>query len=425
MKLRALMLRFLDTVAARLHLLRRFLLFVLQRSLEDRSLEVASELSYMSLMSLVPLMAVALSAAGAFPVFASVQRSVQDFIFANFVPAFGAIVQQYLQQFAHNASRLTAFGILSLVMTSLVMISTIDTSFNRIWRVRAKRRTLANFTVYWAVLTLGPMLIGASLLLTSQISSIPGFTAASASLWGHGTLLSLTPFVSSMLALFILYVVVPNRTVTLHHALVGALVGALLFVAAKRGFTLYVTTVPTYETIFGAMAVVPVFLIWIYTSWLVALLGAEIAHALSAFPVWVQTGDAADAELLWAFRVVGRLWEAQRSGNAVAIPRLLAQEPGLSEDMLLNLIAVFASAKLIQRTAEDAWVLVRDLSDVTLLDLYRLLPHSVREVDARKGDAWNETLARVVVAIYTETHRVMDIPLKNLYLDGWSGRRPG
>ena len=178
----------LDKTLSYLRLPWCFFSFLLRSFLEDRSLEVASELSYVTLISLVPLMAVALSVAGAFPVFESVQRLVQDFIFANFVPTFGAVVQQYLQQFAHNASRLTAFGILSLVVTSLVTISTIDTSFNRIWRVRVRRRALANFTVYWAVLTLGPMLIGASLVLTSQILSIPGLTAATESASGFSAM---------------------------------------------------------------------------------------------------------------------------------------------------------------------------------------------------------------------------------------------
>ena len=404
-----------------LHKLRRFLSFLWTRFLEDRSLEVAAELSYTTLLSLVPLMAVAISIAGAFPAFAGAQHRVQDFIFTNFVPAFGAVVQQYLQQFAHNASRLTVMGITSLVVTSLVTMSTIDTSFNRIWRVRVKRRALANFTVYWAVLTLGPMLIGASLLLTSEIFSAPGVTEATesltASLGIREELLSMTPFSATTLALFLLYVVVPNRPVPLFHALVGALIAALLFEAAKRGFTLYVATVPTYETIFGTLAVVPVFLIWIYTSWLVALLGAEITHSLSAFPTWLQTGNETGAELLWAFRVVGHLWEAQRTGHTVATGILLAQEPGLSEDMALDLLSAFSMARLVQRTVEGAWILARDLDEVTLLDLYRLLPHSVREVDGQKGDAWNEALSRVVKTVYGEVQRTMNVPLKELYLE--------
>lgn len=413
--------KLLDLITFYLRLLGRFLSFLMNRFVEDRSLEVASELSYTTLLSLVPLMTVALSVAGAFPVFSTLQGLVQDFIFTNFVPAFGAVVKEYLKQFAYNASRLTALGILSLVVTSLLTMSTIDTSFNRIWRIRAKRRGLAKFTVYWAVLTLGPMLIGASLLLTSQIFSAPSFTAATESLGVRRALLSMTPFFSTTLALFLIYVVVPNRAVSFFHALIGALVAALLFEAAKRGFTFYVTSVPTYETIFGTMAVIPVFLIWIYTSWLVALLGAEIAHSLSSFPIWLREGHSSGAELLWAFRIVGHLWEAQRSGNSVSTRTLLAREPGLSEDMLLDLIETFSTARLIQRTAASTWILARDLSEVTLLDLYRLLPHSVQEVDTRTGDTWNDALARVVRVVYGEVHRVMNVPLKNLYLDNHQG----
>jgi len=404
---------------SRLRRISQFPYFLVQRFLEDRNIEVAAELSYTTLLSLVPLMAVAVSVAGAFPAFAVAQTKVQDFIFSNFVPAFGATVQKYLQQFANNASHLTALGILSLVVTSLVMMSTIDTSFNRIWRVRIKRRALANFTVYWAVLTLGPMLIGASLLFTSQLLSAPGFTQATetlaASFGIQGRLLTITPFSATCLALFLLYVVVPNRSVSSLHALSGAIVAALLFEGAKRVFTLYVANVPTYETLFGTLAVVPVFLIWIYTSWLVALLGAEITHSLAAFPSWLRTGEESSAELLWAFRTIGHLWEAQRTGRGVTTRTLLAFEPGLSEDMLLDLLGTFSVNRWVQRTSQGAWLLARDLDEVTLLDLYLLLPHSVRKVDLQSGDTWNEALSEVVNALHKEGQRIMSIPLKTLY----------
>jgi len=365
----------------------------------------------------VPLMTVVLSIAGAFPVFANVQNIVQNFIFTNFVPTFGLMVQQYLQQFALNASRLTAVGILFLVMTSLLMISTIDNSFNRIWRTRAKRRGLANFTVYWAVLSLGPILIAASLLLTSEIFSDLKLTIAAESLGVQGILLDLTPFFATTLALFLLYVVVPNRLVPLSHAFIGAVIAALFFEAAKHGFTLYLTKFPTYETIFGAMAVVPIFLIWIYTSWLMALLGAEITHSLSAFPATLHIGNSSNSELFWAFRLLGHLWEAQRKGNSLPTRVLLAWEPGLSEEMLTELIKTFATARLIQRTADGAWVLVRDLTEITLLDLYQILPHSIKELDNATNDLWNTNLNQVIQQFHGEMHKIMNIPLKNLYTD--------
>ncbi len=402
--------------AKRWELIKKFFIFTVQRFWEDRSFEVAAELSYTSLLSLVPFMAVVVAVVGMFPVFDTVQKAIQDFIFANFVPAFGQVVQQYLLEYAHKATGLTALGTLSLVVTALMTMSTIDHSFNRIWQVQLRRTLLGRFTVYWAVLSLGPLLMGVSLVFTSQLVSSFEVPMTPESLGLRGTLLSWTPFLATTLALFLLYIIVPNRTVPTLHALAGALVAALFFEAAKRGFAYYVTTFPTYETIFGTLAVIPVFLIWIYTSWLVALMGAEIAHSLSAFPVSLRVERLEGAELLWAFRIVGHLWGGQRRGEALTTRMLLALEPGLPETMLLRLLETFVATRLIHRTAEAGWILSRDLSELSLLDLYRMLPHSVREQDWTGADGWDQALNQVMTAVHSEVRRLMDIPLRELYL---------
>ncbi len=142
---------------------------------EDRCSRVAGALSFASILSLVPLTAVALGMLSVFPVFQSWMAAIQDFIYGNFVPATGEVVQKYLEQFAHKTGRLTALGLLFLAITSVLMMATIELAFNDIWRVRLQRKLLHRFLTYWAILTLGPFLIGVSLTLTSQLFSLPLF----------------------------------------------------------------------------------------------------------------------------------------------------------------------------------------------------------------------------------------------------------
>ena len=247
---------------------------------EDRCSRVAGALSFASILSLVPLTAVALGMLSVFPVFQSWMAAIQDFIYGNFVPASGEVVQKYLEQFAHKTGRLTALGLLFLAITSVLMMATIELAFNDIWRVRQQRKLMHRFLTYWAILTLGPFLIGVSLTLTSQLFSLPLFGGPGILRGLRGVVQQGLPAVFEVLAFLMLYMLVPNAPVKWRHALLGSVCAALLFEVAKRGFAYYVTQVPTYQTIYGAVAALPIFLIWIYLSWLVVLLGAVVAANL-------------------------------------------------------------------------------------------------------------------------------------------------
>jgi len=258
----------------------RFVRQVLRHFGEDRYSRAAAALSFASILSLVPLTVVALGVLSVFPVFQSWMGAIQDFIYGNFVPASGEAVQEYLDQFTHVAGRLTAFGLLFLAVTATLMMATIEQAFNDIWRVRERRKLLHRFLTYWAILTLGPFLIGASLSLTSQLFSLPLFGGQGMLYGTRGVILQGLPIVFEVLAFLMLYTLVPNAPVKWRHALVGSVCAAVLFELAKHGFAYYVAHVPTYQTIYGAVAALPIFLIWIYFSWLVILLGAVVTANL-------------------------------------------------------------------------------------------------------------------------------------------------
>jgi membrane protein len=397
-------------------LLVAFTRYFIGRFCVDRGLQVASELSYTTLLSIVPLMAVVFGLLAAFPTFSQVRDRIQAFIFDNFVPAAGEVVEQYLMAFTDNASKMTGVGIVFLVVTALMMMATIDRSFNAIWQVREKRNPLASFTVYWAVLTLVPLLIGASLLVSTEVQTMPWFSDAAATIERETAGLSLMPFLATALAFFLLYVVVPNRRVPLLHAVAGALFAALLFEAAKRGFTIYVSSFHTLANIYGTLATIPIFLIWIFVSWVVALLGAEFTRSLSTFRAAAlghhEHGPGGD--FACAYRLLGHLWRAQLSGKSLSTVDLLDREPGLAEDRLLDIMDEFRRVDLVQTTRDRAWLLTRDLGELTLADLHNLLPYAVR-VLPKSRDPWDLALHQVLDVAVGNLHHHMEVPVKDLY----------
>jgi len=263
---------------------RRFAKLVQQRFAEDRCLRVAGALSYTTLLALVPLTAVTFAVLSLLPAFESWMAMVQEFIYGNFVPASGEVVRKYLLHFAANAGKLTIWGMLFLALASLMVMATIERTFNDIWHVPQTRKRLHRYMGYVALLTLSPILIGISLSITSHLIDAPLFAKHSASNGARDFLLDILPVLFELLAFLLLYAVVPNYRVRLRHAFVGSLFAVILFEIAKRAFKIFVLGFSSYKVIYGAVAVLPVFLSWIYLSWTVILLGAVVTATLPEWP---------------------------------------------------------------------------------------------------------------------------------------------
>jgi membrane protein len=241
-------------------------------------------------MSLVPLLVVMLSVMTAFPIFAELQQSIEQFVYQNFMPAAGDVVQHYLKGFVSNASKMSAIAIFFLFVVAFFLISAIDKTFNKIWRVSEQRRTITSLAMYWMVLTLGPVLVGASIALTSYFVSL-------VSLGDYDVLglfdlfLRALPLLSSIVAFVILYMAVPNKAVQFKFAFTGAFVAAVLFELAKKAFALYLTAFPSYQIIYGALATIPIMFLWVYLSWLIVLMGALITVSLQEYFVELSERD--------------------------------------------------------------------------------------------------------------------------------------
>jgi membrane protein len=258
------------------------LLYFARRVQRQQIQIVAGYLSYVCLMSLVPLVVVMLSVMTAFPLFAELQQSIEQFVYSNFVPAAGDVVQLYLSGFVENASKMSAVAISFLFVAALLLISSIDSTFNKIWRVNDKRRTITSFAMYWMVLTLGPILVGASIALSSYLMSIVSVDEYDV-LGLSDILLRLLPLFASLVAFVILYMAVPNKAVPFKYAISGAIVAGVLFELAKKIFALYITTFPSYQVIYGTLATIPIIFLWVYVSWLIVLIGALLTVSLQEY----------------------------------------------------------------------------------------------------------------------------------------------
>lgn len=404
---------FLSHIRFYLQRINNFSALLLHHFVQDGAVQHAAALSYTTLLSLVPLMTVMLALFSAFPASELIADQIEDFIFENFVPAAGEAVQEHLRNFSHKAARLTGVGFLFLTLVALLLMANIDRAFNAIWHVQRKRGSVATFLVYWAILSLGPILIVVSVAGTSYLVSMPFFSVDETVVLLRTRLLGTTPILISALAFTLLYALVPNRSVPIRHALAGGVLAALLFEFAKRGFAFYVTHFPTYEAIYGAMAVVPIFLIWLYLSWIVTLLGAEFTYCLGIYrDDWRHAPQRRGSEFLATMRLLRSLKEAQREGQTMTARELAKGEAGLTEPYLEGLLGKLQQIRLVARTEDKRWILSRDLREVTLLDLYQAAPFVLPGSIELSGES--SRLGEMVQDLNREIHRGLDCPLDEI-----------
>ncbi len=254
---------------------------------------LAGNLAYVSLLSLVPLVAVIFALFAAFPMFSEVSVQLRHFVFANFMPATGDVIQRYIEQFVANSSKMTAVGACGLIVTALLLMYAIDSALNAIWRSKKVRPKVYSFAVYWMILTLGPLLAGASLAISSYLLSLRWASELNTVI---DNVLRLFPLILSWLSFWLLYSVVPTTRVPNRDAMAGALVAAILFELGKKGFALYITTFPSYQLIYGVLAVVPILFVWVYWTWCIVLLGAEITVTLGEYRKLKEAAEQEEAD---------------------------------------------------------------------------------------------------------------------------------
>ena len=255
--------------------IREFLFFLSKRAQNDTIFRVAASLSYTSLIAIVPLFAIGLAIFSAFPVFNSVRDQIEEFLLKNFVPTIEQEVSQYFSEFLNATGQLTTFGVVGLAITAILMLSTIENSLNFIFKITRPRRFTTKITLYWTVITLGPLLLGAAFSLRGYLFTLQKImpeTMDNNSLW----ISTMLPALMTLLLLMLVYILVPNKKVRIINAFAGAFTAVILFSLLRRGFSIAITMSATYKTLYGALATLPVFLVWMYLAWAVVIFGAVV-----------------------------------------------------------------------------------------------------------------------------------------------------
>lgn len=357
--------------------IRYFRRFVWQRFVDDKCFETAGALSYTTLVSLVPLTIAVLAMFAVFPVFEGARDTLINFVFVNFVPAAGVKVQEALQSFADNAKGLTGISILVMLFSALAMMISIEDRLNRIWRVHQARRWSSRLLLYWAALTLGPILVGAGIAATSYVTAMPFLSVTSDRIHTLGSsLLATLPFLVTFCTLWLMYTVIPNTAVSRRDAAIGALLGAVLFEVARWGFAEFVGHANNYQQIYGKLAIIPIFLLWIYLSWVIVILAASIAASLSAYEYQPPSASLPKgAEFMGLLVVLGIFVDAQRCGACVDSSEVRLRAPYLSAGAVDDYFGDLQEADLVQRGESGGWLLIRSLDSTDLLHLYRCTHH--------------------------------------------------
>lgn len=345
--------------------LKDMLRFTLSRAGDKKLTQVASSLTFTTVLATVPMLAVILALFTAFPLFNDFRVALEEFLLSSLMPpTVSDNVMNYLNQFAAQASRLTAVGSLFLIVTSIMLIMTIDETLNNIWQVRQQRPLRQRILVYWAILSLGPILVGASLWATTlltreslgRIGELPAIANAA---------LSFLPVIIAGLALAALFVFVPNRHVKWRDALWGGFFTAIVLEAMKAGFAYYLTRFPSYTIIYGAFAVLPIFLMWIYLSWLAVLAGATIASTLPSLRRQRRqpAPPVQGAGFLDAIAILRLLWHSQRQEQPGLSLRQLAEALQHDPDAVADILQVLKPLGYVADTDDkhdDRWLLACD-----------------------------------------------------------------
>ncbi|NQW00508.1 MAG: YihY family inner membrane protein [Rhodospirillales bacterium] len=389
-------------LSGHLRSLKPFLAYVWQRFTDDRCWRMAAGLSYTSLLAIVPLSAIAFSMLAAFPVFEGVKEKFQDALFDNLLPQSAAAMQEYFNTFVSNTTGLSAVGIVALAVTAVLLMGTIEADLNTIFRVKKARAVVPRLLVFWAMLTLGPLLLGASFSLSTYFFAATEWLGVDIFSGSLGLLTKSLPTVIIVFLLGLFYLAIPNRPVGPRAACIGGLTAGVLFAGLRQVFGWYVATFPTYQNIYGALSVVPIFLVWMYLSWTVVLLGAVLTSSLSE---WQNAGGKpvnrtlhAGPRLMVALRILVLLYLVSRVGGNVTRRRMLG-EIGCSEEAAEQVLELLQGGGFAQRLDGGGWILGRDLSTSTLYDLYQALHLGLRdedidEVTENQQDNWQSRLAR-------------------------------
>jgi len=342
----------------------QFIRYIAFRFDRDGCRQSAAALTYMSLFAIVPMLTLMYGMFSLIPAFQEVGGQVEAWIFSKMLPSSGQEITSYLTEFSTQARKLSSAGALILLVTSYLMLANIEKTFNHIWGTDGGRRGLSGFLLYWAILSLGPLLLAAGMLMKTYLLSFRLIVDEIDALGLSQYIFTYLPWLLTWIAMSLLFIAVPNCKVNGRHAIVGGMLTTVLFESAKALFGLLVAH-SSYTSVYGAFAVIPLFLLWLYLLWVLILIGAEFARSLETFPTHGSGKKLPD--LTATLVVLWHCWQNQHTGSSLSDRQMIAV--GIDAEHWKRLRTQLLQHKVIEKTATGRFVLTRDLGTVTLNDI--------------------------------------------------------
>src|SRR5882762_5975372 len=402
-----------------------FAMYALRRFLADGCFAASGALSYTTLVSLVPLAVIAFGSLSAFPIFSQVHDQLVELVFRNLVPSIGEQAAWWFRTFADSAAQTTAIGVAGIAATGVLVLVTVEDQLNLIWRVSSPRPWVQRILAYWTLITLGPLLIGISLSLSTyfeiaarQVGFGEEAVAWIASSWLHGVARAV-PALLEFIALTLLYCLIPNCTVRWRDGALGALIATVAIEILKVGFSIYIGASSFYSTVYGALAVIPIFLLWMYISWMAVLLGAVVAAALPNWRIDQRIGSApaGGVRLGLSLALIAALVRAQKRGEARSTSALAA-ELGVATTVIDEHLKPLAEAGFAAHRQDGCWVLAWSPETATLHDLYKALRFPLAgRWDDQVSAPWQRQVAPAMDRIVRSEAAAMHVTIAALLAD--------
>ena len=349
--------------------IRRITLCIYSDFNAGRCIDNAAALTVTTLLSLVPLITLLYAALRLMPGMNELGGQIENWLFQQLVPSRGDEIRNALQQFSGQASNLTIAGSSMLIVTSSLMLRRVEDCLNAVWQVKPANLGIGSFLRYWTILSLGPILIGVGVFLTSYVASIKILGSAVELLGVQGMLLTLFPFMLTVIAFALIYIAVPNCYVPIKSAFLGAFIAAGLFEVAKRIFAWYITKFPSYELIYGAFAALPIFLVWINLCWVIFLAGGVVSRT---FAVDILRSTKLP-DLYAGIEILKLFHQAQQSGKSLNEDEIYKSLSWLNRYQWDRIRVLFEGHGLMAKTDKDSFLLTKSLEKVNQFEVLQIL----------------------------------------------------
>lgn len=411
--------KFLEKLPFTKHPWFAYLSYLVRHFIEYDCPQKSASLTYTTLLSLVPIITVMLVVFSVVPAMADVREHLQELIYRNILPTSGEAIRTHLEGFAQKSSNLGIIGVAGVFVTTIMTLITIETAFNKIWRVQETTSFLTGFLRYWTMITLAPIVLGVAFGASSAIS---GLSFLNQQFMGYGIDWAIWAQIVSfviMTAGFVgMYWFVPKTQVPIKHAVIAGVVVAVLFETLKTVFGTVIANFTSYEAIYGAFAVIPVFLMWIYLSWNVILLGVEISYTLTIFDGKDVAVRHAMLSLLDMLNLVYKNYQTGKTTSQAELRAVLGRKELPKWSIY---ISELVSRELITPTKDNEYVLRTDLDTISLWEFYKSLPYPLPikdELDKLKKtdyDPWFEKLSDELIGIENRVKDELSMSLGSLF----------